>query len=150
MAKHTSGATCPACDEKLKTADPELARIYRDVIKPRFYDCHISDAWRGERAQNEHVAMGKSRLRWPLSKHNAFDDNGNPCSQALDLFELASNGMACWRWVYFKAIAQELDAEGLPIRWGGDWNGNGRKDKDDFDSPHFELVRRATSPTLGG
>lgn len=35
----------------------------------------------------------------------------------------------------FKA-AEEL---GVTLRWGGDWNGNNKKDEAFYDSPHFEL-----------
>ncbi|MDH2997172.1 peptidase M15 [Pasteurellaceae bacterium LFhippo2] len=37
------------------------------------------------------------------------------------------------------AAANELK---IPIRWGGDWNRNGRSDDEKFyDGPHFELLR---------
>lgn len=30
----------------------------------------------------------------------------------------------------------------VPIRWGGDWNRNGRSDDEKFyDGPHFELLK---------
>jgi peptidoglycan LD-endopeptidase CwlK len=141
LPKHSNRLeTCQLCEEKLKTVHADLAAIFREVIKRRFHDAHISEGWRGEFEQRRAFAEGKSKAPWPLSKHNKLDDQGNPCSLAIDLFELASNGLACWRWGYFKAIAEELDREDLPIRWGGDWNGNGIKDKNDFDAPHFEII----------
>jgi hypothetical protein len=44
------------------------------------------------------------------------------------------------RWYYFGGyvcgVAEEL---GIPIRWGGDWNGNRQVDDQSFDDlPHFE------------
>lgn len=30
-------------------------------------------------------------------------------------------------------------AKGHGLRWGGDWNGNGKVDSNDFDNPHLEI-----------
>lgn len=56
------------------------------------------------------------------------------------------------QWYYFggyvSGTAQQMYRTGEishPVRWGGDWNGNGRVDDQHFnDLPHFEL------PPLGG
>lgn len=129
MSKHIPGDTCPSCDEKLKQAHPDIADWFYQV-KKQFKEAHIAYTWRNEFDQNRMVAEGKSKLPWPKSKHNNVDENGNPYSLAVDLFELASNGMACWRWRYFKDIADQFCNNN--VDWGGNW--------EHFkDSPHFEL-----------
>lgn len=130
MAKHVNEASCAKCEEILKTAHPVLRQWVLEGVRPRHPEAHVSCAWRNEQDQNRDYAEGKSKLKWPLSNHNKFDDQGNPCSLAVDLFELASNGMACWRWLFFKMIADEAKADEAPIDWGYDLWG--------WDSPHFQ------------
>ncbi len=39
------------------------------------------------------------------------------------------------------AVLAKAAEMGIKIRWGGDWNGNGKSDDEKFfDGPHFELV----------
>lgn len=131
--KHTnSTSTCAACELKLKDAHPSLAEWFRENVKHLHPDCHVSWSFRGEKDQNEAHAEGKSQLAWPMSAHNKSDDQGNPCAMALDLFQLASNGMSCWSWKYFKTIAAETKQTHPNIEWGGNW-------KTIADSDHFEL-----------
>lgn len=41
-----------------------------------------------------------------------------------------------------KIVLQAAALEGVKIRWGADWNQNGKpREKGETDSPHFELVR---------
>lgn len=41
-----------------------------------------------------------------------------------------------------KAMFQASKELKIPIRWGGDWNRNGRSDDEKFyDGPHFELLK---------
>lgn len=131
--KHANGvAACPSCEDKLKDAHPDIAAWFREKVKPRHKDCHISWSFRGKDDQEKAFLDGKTRLHFPLSAHNKSDDQGNPCSLALDLFELDYNGQACWSWDYFRLIADEAQASHAPIFWGGNWAKLG-----DFD--HFEL-----------
>ena len=132
--KHIQGPECPKCDDTLKTAHETLRELFYK-LKPKNQDMHVSWAWRGEKDQKQFYAEGKSRTPWPLSKHNTFDDQGNPCSLAIDIFELCSNGMARWAWDWFRNIADQIKAMGAPIAWGGDF-------KRFPDAPHFELNSR--------
>lgn len=109
-------------------AHPDLAKWFREIVKPKFNDCHISWSYRGRDDQEKAFLDGKSKLHFPLSAHNKSDDQGNACAMALDLFELDYNGIARWAWGYFRSIAQ-MSPE---LRWGGDF-------KDLGDSDHFEL-----------
>lgn len=120
---------CPLCEQKLKQAHPQIAAWFRDVVKPAFPEAHVSWSFRDQKSQNEACAEGKSKLPWPKSAHNACDASGVPCAKALDLFQLASNGMALWHWNFFKQISVLLTSD---MKWGGIW-----KELGDFD--HFSL-----------
>jgi len=131
--KHTNDVKpCPSCEDKLKQAHPQLANWFREDVKSKYPDAHISWSYRDRMNQNQAFAEGKSKLVFPLSAHNKSDDQGNPCALALDLFQLASNGMGCWPWAYFKQIAEEMKASRQDMKWGGDFKSLG-------DADHFEL-----------
>lgn len=115
----------------LKRAHPVLARWFNEHVWPRYPQAHISCSWRDERTQNEAYARGASRARWPHSRHNRRDEEGNPCSWALDLFRYDAQG-ASWPVKFYATIAESSQAEGWPVEWGGAWV--------KFpDSPHFQL-----------
>lgn len=131
--KHTNATeTCPSCEEKLKTAHPELQEWFNTVVKPKHRDAHISWAWRGKEDQEKAFLDGATKLHFPLSPHNKTDDQGNPCSLALDLFELDYNSIARWAWGYFRDIAKEAQQSKFKIRWGGDFKTLG-------DSNHYSI-----------
>ena len=133
MIKHQNNVSpCPSCEEKLKDAHPTLAEWFRKVVKPKFQDCHISWSFRDKVSQEQAFLDGKSDLHFPMSAHNKSDDQGNPCSLALDLFRIDRNGMGCWEYGYFRDIANDAKANSEPILWGAVWPGLG-----DFD--HFQL-----------
>lgn len=136
MSKHANGTpSCPACEDKLKEAHPDLAAWFRDSVKPKHNDAHISWSFRGKEDQEKAFVERKSKLHFPLSAHNKSDDIGNPCALALDLFELDFNGQARWSWGYFRTIAEECEQAGHPIFWGGHWEKLG-----DFD--HYERAEK--------
>ncbi len=94
--------------------------------------------------QDAAVRAGKSKTPWPRSKHNA-----NP-SRAVDLAPL-KNGAIDWNdKPAFRNIANRMlfhaKARGIDIRWGGDWDRDGKTrsegDSDErfVDLPHYELL----------
>lgn len=132
MIKHTNDTpTCASCEEKMQQLNSDHAAWFREKVKPKFQDAHISCTYRNEADQNMAVATMKSKLKYPLSAHNKCDDQGNPCALAFDLFRLCSNGMAAWEWKFFKEISDQAKLDGYPLKWGGDFKTLG-------DSDHFE------------
>ena len=55
---------------RLVTCHQDLQTLFNEVIK--YYDCTIVYGHRGEIAQNQAYAEGKSQLKWPNSKHNKW------------------------------------------------------------------------------
>lgn len=117
MIKHINNGDCPKCAEKLKQADPTLV-IWFLALQQRHNDCHISWSFRDEKSQNDCVARHLSQKCWPFSKHNAVDENGTPCSKALDLFQLV-DGVAKFETAWYEMLNEEIITQQLPITWGG-------------------------------
>lgn len=142
MNHHVNGLTrCPLCEEKLSTAHPDLAEWYRTRVKINFPQMHISDAWRGKEEQERAFACKKSILHFPFGAHNKMDEQGNPCSLALDLFELIS-GHATYPVNVFHKIQELIDEFDDPIFWGGRWEKLG-------DFCHFQLeLSGASTPVM--
>jgi peptidoglycan LD-endopeptidase CwlK len=111
--------------DNLASCDPALQKVAHEAIK--YYDFTVICGHRGKAAQDKAVAEGKSKAKWPTSKHNsnpslAFDATPVP----LDWNDTKS----------FHAMAKHMktaaNTVGVKIKWGGDF-------KNFFDGPHFEL-----------
>lgn len=123
-----------ASEERLATCDPRLQSVLREAIKHR--DFTILCGFRDEAAQNDAVAKGNSKTPWPNSKHNRQP------SLAVDIapypIDWTDTGSFSYLAGYIVRIGDEL---GVKLRWGGDWNQNGKtKDEKFLDMPHIELV----------
>lgn len=123
-----------ASQEKLATCDPRLQKVFNEVI--RHFDCTVIEGHRGEAAQNKAFAEGKSKLKYPQSKHNKTP------SLAADVLPYPIDWNDTNRMRYFAGFVVGIAATmGIKIRWGGDWNQNTElKDNSFNDLPHFELV----------
>ena len=115
MNHHSNNSECLLCNEKLTTADPKIAEWFLQ-IKKEFPDVHISWAYRNKGDQDKMFAEGKSRTRYPHSKHN-LEVDGRPCSQALDLFKL-KEGKALFPHKFYSTIYDYSKKMGYSINWG--------------------------------
>ena len=52
----------------LNECHEDLQRLFNEVIQ--HYDCTVIEGYRGRQEQNEAFRTGKSRLKYPGSKHN--------------------------------------------------------------------------------
>lgn len=130
--KHIPGDRCHACDQKLLGVHVYLREWFWDYVKPRHPETHVSCGYRGEEEQEEAFLNKRSKARWPHSRHNHLDRDGNPCSYALDLFFL-TDGKASFPWNLYEAIAKECEQRGDLILWGGNFQSI-------KDGPHFEYA----------
>lgn len=132
--------------EKLETCDPLLQVLFNKVIKE--FDCTVLCGRRGKDEQDEKQRQGLSKVGWPDSNHNcpAPDDpqkeDPDGKSKAVDVAPYPINWEDRERFCFFagyvKGVAQEM---GIPIRWGGDWDGDTILSDNRFDDlPHYELV----------
>lgn len=123
---------------KLQTCHHDLQLIANTAIK--FRDFSVIEGHRTKEKQDQYFLEGKSKLKWPDSKHNlnpsqAFDIIPYPFSQEdwenRELFITFAH--------YIIGVSHGL---GIDLRWGGDWDRDWDLTDNRFnDWPHFELVR---------
>ena len=120
---------------RLEDLHKDLQRVLRGAIQ--HFDFTIIWGYRDEDAQNAAYKAGKSKKKWPHSKHNQLP------SMAVDI--------APWPLVYdahpidFGVLAGVILycawERHVEIRWGGDWNKNLTVNDETFkDLGHFELL----------
>ena len=117
----------------LTTAHSDLKRLFNNVIK--HYDCTVLEGHRNKSKQNKAYRDGKSKLKWPKSKHNRKP------SLAVDVVPYPIDWKDWKRFYHFggyvKAVADQI---GIKLRWGGDWDRDGELSDNRFnDLPHIEL-----------
>lgn len=118
----------------LEESHPLLQELFSEVIK--VINCRVIEGERTKEEQNRLYAAGKSKLKWPRSKHNSTP------SLAVDVVPYPIDWRDYKRFYYFagivKGIAYSMD---INIRWGGDWDSdNDFEDQSFHDLPHFELI----------
>ena len=121
--------------ERLATCDPKLQEIFNEVIKS--VDCSVLEGSRGEERQNKLYDEGKTKVRYPNGRHNAYP------SLAVDVTPYPVDWGDRERQTLFAGfvlgIARGL---GIKIRWGGDWDMDFEVQDNKFDDfPHFELKK---------
>ena len=121
-------------EARLSTCDDRLQQICNAAIKEM--DFTVLCGHRTEQAQNEVFDHGLSRVRWPNSKHNSWP------SRAVDLAPYPIDWADRDRFLKLADLIIRKSIElKIEIRWGADWNRNGRTDDERFlDYPHFELA----------
>lgn len=121
-------------EQRLSTCDPRLQSIMREAIK--LVDFTVLCGHRSQEEQDDAVRHGKSKLRWPLSKHNAMP------SKAVDVAPYPVDWKDTARFArLFGLIECIAKQHGVVIRWGGDWDRDGYTSDEKFlDMPHVELV----------
>lgn len=118
--------------KELNTCHNDLQVLFKTVV--HHYDCSVLCGFRDETAQNMAYNGGRSKLKWPDSKHNKKP------SMAVDVvpYPVDWNNFNEFHHFagYVKGVAEMLHYEGLMIhrlRWGGNFEGM-------FDGPHYELI----------
>lgn len=124
---------------KLNTCNSELVLLFSVVV--RDYDCIITCGCRSKYDQDQAYLTGKSKLKYPSSKHNLTP------SIAVDVvpYQLGKgaiyNSSQCYHFVGY--VLKTAETLGIKIRCGADWNMNKNvKDQKFNDLCHFELVNK--------
>lgn len=112
--------------ERLNTCDERLQRLFNEVVK--HFDCTILEGYRDEEKQEKAYREGRSKVRYPDSKHNRYP------SKAVDCVPYPVDWDNLPRFHEFAGFVQATAiAQGIKVRWGGHF-------KSFFDGPHFELI----------
>jgi peptidoglycan L-alanyl-D-glutamate endopeptidase CwlK len=110
-------------------------------------DIKIQYGLRDQKQQDSFYKKGTSRLKYPNSKHNKTDDPHMKdkrylLSDAVDITPYPKEYQATAQDLIdlSKIVFAEATRLGIKIRWGGDFNGDGDKTKNDaWDKYHYEL-----------
>lgn len=133
-----------ASEERLKHLVSDMVRVVRRAMSFQVMDFTVLETLRDEERQKMLVAAGSSQKADSL--HLANDDG---LAEAVDLlpYPYNVNGVDVWqdkqRFAVLAGIMFAAAAlENVPIRWGGDWDGDGNNADSKFhDMPHFERRR---------
>jgi peptidoglycan L-alanyl-D-glutamate endopeptidase CwlK len=130
--------------DKLKGVHPNLIRVIERAIELSSQDFMVLEGLRTPERQAELYAQGRTKpgqvVTWTLKSRHFVQADG--WGHAVDIapYPLDWNDLS-----KFEAIAdamfQASKELGTSIRWGADWDQDGRpREKGETDSPHFELV----------
>jgi hypothetical protein len=108
--------------------------LFGEVVK--HFDCTIICGHRGEVEQDRACFDGRSKVRFPNSKHNKQPSLG------VDVAPYPIDWSEYNRFYMFVGVVRGIAAVlGIPIRCGADWDGDLEvKDQNFHDLPHFELL----------
>ena len=125
--------------DKLQGVNPRLVSVVKRAIELTTQDFMVLEGLRTKERQAELYAQGRTApgniVTWTMQSRHTDGDAVDLVPYPLDWndtgkFDAISRAM-------FKA-ADELN---VAIRWGADWNDNGKpREKGESDSPHFELT----------
>lgn len=126
---------------RLEGVDPRLVRVVKRAIGLSRVDFTVVEGKRTQARQRELYAQGRTKpgpvVTWTLkSKH--ID------GLAVDIAPWV-NGAIDWNTLrnfdlLAEAMFEAARVEGVKIRWGADWNRNGKpRERGETDSPHFEI-----------
>ena len=119
--------------KRLETCDKRLQDVFNEVIK--YVDCTIIEGHRDERAQDRYYEEGKTKVRYPMGRHNSKP------SRAVDCVPYPIDWTDRERFTLFAGFVLGVARRmGITLRWGGDWNMNFKVNDNKFDDfPHFEV-----------
>jgi peptidoglycan L-alanyl-D-glutamate endopeptidase CwlK len=136
------GSFSSASIQKLKTCHKDLQVLFNEVGIA--YDCTVVSGHRNKEDQEKAFAEGRSKLKYPQSKHNILPSMAVDVSPwepgGIDWGKLQSAHFAG----YVLGVANMLFKNGKMqhrIRCGIDWDSDNDIDDTKFwDAGHFELV----------
>ena len=128
---------------KLRTVNRKLWQVCERALGYGIMDATVIQGVRSRAEQDHYYDTGKSKVRWPDSKHNI--QLQDVLADAVDIApyingKVSWNKLHCCVWAgLMLAAAKE---EGVVLRWGGNWDGDSEPITDQIfqDLVHFELL----------
>lgn len=130
---------------RLKGVHPDLVKVVELAIKKAATDFLVLEGVRTPARQKELYAQGRTKpgqvVTWTLTSNHFTKADGFGHAVDLAPYPVDWNDLK-----KFDAIAKAMFAAaaelGIKIRWGADWDQDGKpRERGESDSPHFELVR---------
>lgn len=130
--------------ERLKGVHPKLVDVVEMAIQLTKQDFMVLEGVRTPARQKELYAQGRTKpgqkVTWTLNS-NHFVNKATGYGHAVDLVPFPVDWSHKKLDVVSKAMFAAADTLGVKIRWGADWDRDGKpREKGESDSPHFELV----------
>lgn len=130
---------------RLQGVHPTLIKVVELAIQSTAQDFSVLEGVRSKLRQHELYAQGRTApgpiVTWTLNS-NHFRNAKTGFGHAVDLipYPLDWNDLAKFDAIA-KAMFEAADYLGVAIRWGADWDRDGKpRERGETDSPHFELV----------
>jgi peptidoglycan L-alanyl-D-glutamate endopeptidase CwlK len=122
---------------RLLTCDERLVELFRRVVVR--HDCTILCGARSEADQNAAFESGRSTKRWPESRHNCPEEGVRSLAVDVAPYPIDWNNLERFNRFAFYVFGV-ADSLQLPLRWGGNWDGDADLDDQTFyDLVHFEV-----------
>jgi peptidoglycan L-alanyl-D-glutamate endopeptidase CwlK len=134
----------PKSRERLIGVHPKLVAVVEMAIQLTKQDFMVLEGVRTPERQKELYAQGRTKpgpkVTWTLNS-NHFKNAQTGYGHAVDLVPFPVDWSHKKLDVVSKAMFAAADTLDTPIRWGADWDRDGKpREKGESDSPHFELV----------
>lgn len=134
----------PLSRARLNGVHPDLRRVVDRAIQITTQDFMVLEGVRTPERQRELYAQGRTKpgkvVTWTLKSNHFKQADG--FGHAVDLvpYPVDWNTASKFDAISFAMFAAAAEF-GVPLRWGKDWNQNGKPgEKGESDSPHFELA----------
>jgi peptidoglycan LD-endopeptidase CwlK len=130
---------------RLEGVHPDLVKVVKRAIELSTVDFMVLEGVRTPARQKELYAQGRTKpgpkVTWTLNS-NHFVKPSTGFGHAVDLVPYPVDWTDLKKFdAMSKAMFAAAKDVGIPIRWGKDWNSNGKPgEKGETDSPHFELL----------
>lgn len=129
---------------RLNGVHPDLQRVVFRAIEISSQDFMVLEGVRTPERQAQLYAQGRTKpgqkVTWTL-KSNHFVNPKTGKGHAVDLVPYPVDWNDLKKFdAMAKAMFKAADELGVKIRWGADWDRDGKpREKGEHDSPHFEL-----------
>jgi peptidoglycan L-alanyl-D-glutamate endopeptidase CwlK len=124
---------------------PDMVAVVTRAIEISPADFMVIEGVRTPERQKELYAQGRTkpgkRVTWTLNSNHFKQSDG--FGRAVDLLPEPYDWKDPGQFDKVARAMREAGKQlGVKIRWGGDWDQDGRaREKGETDSPHFELAR---------
>jgi peptidoglycan L-alanyl-D-glutamate endopeptidase CwlK len=130
---------------RLQGVHPDLVKVVERAIELTDQDFMVLEGVRTPARQKELYAQGRTKpgpkVTWTLNS-NHFINPKTGFGHAVDLVPFPVDWSHTKLDVVSKAMFAAARELVVPIRWGADWDRDGKpREKGETDSPHFELHR---------
>jgi len=126
------------CHEDLIIAFSDSSEIFENRHPEIKVIC--TQSYRSPQTQNSLYEIGRTKPGKRVTKAKAYESPHNYIPALAFDVVFTKGKEAFWDAKYYKEFALLVEARALKVRWGGDWDGDGRSDDERFlDRPHFEL-----------